>query len=241
MFKIETHCHTYKTSNCATTPNQMLIGFYKNKGYNGIVVTNHFSKSIYDNYLTGDTHAQKIDSYFNAFDEFKSLCNANGLKAFLGAEIRVVDKNDEDGTEYIILGFSRDIFYKEKLFNLTQAQLFNLVDKEGVFMYQSHPFRTGVVAGDPKYLHGAESFNGHYHHKNDNEKALEFCNKNNLIKMSGTDFHHEDQPITAGIILNYIVDTEEELKNAIFKGDFSLIEEVDLYEKSHGDYIKQNK
>ena len=238
MFKLETHCHTYKTSHCATTPNQMLIDLYKNKGYNGIVVTNHFSKTIYNDYLAGATHAQKMDNYFNAFYEFKSLCNGNGIKAFLGAEVRVVDKNDADGTEYIILGFSKDIFYKEKLFNLTQAELFSLVNEQGALMYQSHPFRTGVVAGDPKYMHGAESFNGHYHHKNDNDKALEFCVKNDLIKLSGTDFHHEDQPITAGIILPSCVDSEKELANEIFNGNFTLIKDVELYEKSHADYIK---
>ena len=242
MFKLETHCHTYGTSVCATTPNELIVKFYKDMGYKGIVVTNHFQKHVYDCYLQGNTCKEKLDWFFNDFDNFKNLCNKNGIRAFFGVEVRVKDERTLNGTEYVVLGLDKEVFYREdKIFNLNQKELFELVNQKKGFMYQSHPFRTGVCQGDPLYMHGAESFNGHYHHKNHNDLALDFCEKNSLIKLSGTDFHHEDQPITAGIIVNDNVSTEKDLINALFSGEFTLIEDKETYEKRLLEYENSKK
>ena len=100
-------------------------------------------------------------------------------------------------------------------------------------MYKSHPFRTGEVFDNPLNMHGAESFNGHFHHKNNNDIAEKLCEQNNLIKMSGTDYHHNGQPITAGIFIPKEIETDQQLVEYIFKNNFKRIEEKELYEKSY--------
>lgn len=82
-------------------------------------------------------------------------------------------------------------------------------------MYQTHPFRDGVVCGNSEFMHGAESFNGHYHHSNNNEQASLFCEKNGLVKMSGSDIHHLNQPVTGGIYISEIINDNFALTNYI--------------------------
>lgn len=224
MMKLEMHCHTFNTSACADTPNDVIISKYLGAGYSGIVVNNHFSESAYQGYMKGDTHEQKIDSFFNAIDKFGMACQKVNIKCFWSVEVRTIS-----GTEYSVIGLDKSAFYQKPLFNYTQEELFRLAEKHNAFMYQTHPFRQGVNVGDPRYMHGAESFNGHYHHYNNNDKAQEFCEKNKLIGLSGTDYHHLNQPITAGIYAPNDLSTEKDLVNFLFKNDFKIIKEEEVY------------
>ena len=234
--KLETHCHLIGTSVCADCPMDVMIDKYKSAGYDGIVVTNHLHPRYFASY-PGETKKEKTDYFFSVYDEFKSKCEKVGIKTFLGAEVLVVCP--EGHAEYIMYGFDRDFIYDNRpLYELTQKELFELCDENGIFLFKAHPFRTKEIAGDPKYMHGAEYFNGHYHHLNNNEEAREFCNKNNLVKLSGTDFHHEDQPITAGIIISDDIANEKELVKIILDGDYQLIEEEEEYLSAHKKHLE---
>jgi hypothetical protein len=160
---------------------------------------------------------------------FNKIFEKYGLKIFYGLETRLLCIN----TEFMLYGFDKEFLHRyPKLYDLTQKELFDLSKEYNLFMYQTHPFRDGVTAGDPQYLHGAESFNGHYHHRNKNALANEFCDRYNLIKMSGTDFHHEGQPITAGIYIPEEINTNRELTDFLLKGKFELIEQKDDYKQA---------
>jgi len=228
MIKLETHCHTLYGSHCGLADADTIVSRYLDAGYDGVVITNHFVKKHFDSYK-GETDREKLDFYFSLFDEVKEKGEKKGLKVFLGSEVSACTSE-----EYMLVGFDRSLFYDNRpLFEMNQKELFELAEKNGLFFYQSHPFRDRVkVLGDPKYMHGAEVFNGHYHHTNFNEKAVEFCEKNNLIGLSGTDFHKPEQPITAGIIVPDYVTDEKKLVECLFKRDFEIIcdEQTYLYE-----------
>lgn len=240
MIKLETHCHTFGTSSCADTDNNTLINKFVSAGYGGIVVTNHFSKNCYDGWFKGDSHAEKINYFFDVYENFSKECLEHNIRTFCGAEIRVKDARTPSGTEYTVVGLPREVFYNEKLlFELTQEELFELSEKYRAFMYQTHPFRTGVLNGNPEFMHGAESFNGHYHHANHNDLASAFCTENRLIGLSGTDFHHVDQPITAGIYLPEDIKTERQLADYYFEDKFKIIAEENEYLSAHEQYTKR--
>ena len=130
----------------------------------------------------------------------------------------------------MIYGFEDSLLYDNKpLFELTQKELFELSEKYNLFMYQTHPFRDGVKVGDPKFMHGVECFNGHYHHNNNNLKAKEFCEKNYLIKVVGTDFHHDDQPITTAVLVPENINDSISLTNYIRTNKLQTIEDKDTY------------
>lgn len=230
--KMETHCHT-GGSHCADGDHDLLIKKYLDGGYDGIVITNHISEYNYKNYNFGETHAEKTRCFFSFIDEMRDKLERAKLKCFFGAEICVLPLKDEKyGDEFMVYGITEKMMADNKpFFTLTQKELFEFADKNGLFMYQTHPFRDGIRVGDPKYLHGAEAFNGHYHHNNRNAEAEKFCEENGLIKISGTDYHHDGQPVTAGIETFYDVNSEDQLIECIFKKDFSLVKDQETYEK----------
>lgn len=228
MIKMETHCHTYKTSSCADTPNEIIINKYIDAGYKIIVSANHISSHVYKNNLCGETHKQKIDCFFKFNQEFKKLANQMGITVFSGAEIRVNSLNPS-GTEYMVLGLDEKYYYDYNLCELNQEKLFELCEKCGAFMYQTHPFRNGVSVGNPAFMHGAEAFNGHYHHVNNNDMAKAFCLENNLIELSGSDYHHIDQPITAGILVDESVTDVCSYVNFIKQRKHMLIQDENTY------------
>lgn len=219
MIKLETHCHTLYGSWCGLADSKTIVNRYLDAGYGGVVITNHYYQSAFNNYK-GDNKKEKLDFYFSLFEEVKREGEAKGLKVFLGSEIRVENKND-----YLLFGFDRSLFYDNKpLYEFNQKEIFDLAEKHGLFLAQAHPFRDdGVEAvGDPKYMHGVERFNGHYHHVNNNEKTARFCDENNLIGLSGTDFHTPIQPITAGIFVPDNIDNETQLVECLFNRNFTL-------------------
>ena len=131
----------------------------------------------------------------------------------------------------------KDMYDNPPLYTFTQKELFIFAEKKNAFMYQVHPFRTGVTCGDPEFLHGAEAFNGHFGHFNYNAIANDFCDKNSLIKMAGTDHHHDPQPPTAGIHIPEDINDEKSLKDFLFKNDFRLFYDAVSYERA----LRKNK
>ncbi len=229
MIKLETHCHTKGASPCADGGYETLADKYASNGYGGVVITNHISPYSYDHFQ-GDTHKEKIDYYFNCYREIKDVLNKRGIKTFWGTEVRI---NIEGFAEYVLYGLEeKDVYDSAPLFTFTQEELFRFAEKKGAFMYQPHPFRTKVVCGNPEFMHGAEAFNGHYGHFNYNHLADDFCEKNGLIKMSGTDYHHDDQPVTAAIFVPDDVSDEKALKDFLMNNRFELFCDFCLYERS---------
>lgn len=229
MIKLEAHCHT-GASGCADTPIEILAKRYKESGYGGIVVTNHISEYEFYKKHEGTTAKEKKEYFINVYNESKKVINSYGLKTFFSCEVSV--KSDIH-SEFILYGVTPEIINKyEPLFSYTQKELFEIANIENMFMYKTHPFRVNEYAGDPKYMHGAEYFNGHYHHESNNHLAREFCEKNNLIKLSGTDFHHACQPITGGIYVPEDINNEYELRDYVASGKAELITDYDTYEKS---------
>jgi len=230
MIKLETHCHT-GASGCADTPLDVIATRYVEAGYGGVVCTNHQDNHEYNRgrYI-GVTDKDKQKFFVDVYENTKKVLNSYGLKTFFSCEVWA---KNEQHSEFIIYGITPEIFLKyDFLFRYTQKELFEICKAENMFMYKTHPFRVNEYAGDPKYMHGAEYFNGHYHHESNNHLAREFCEKNNLIKMSGTDFHHAGQPITGGIYIPDDINSEFELKEYVASGKAELITDYETYEKS---------
>lgn len=212
MIKIETHCHTYLGSPCASAFPETLIKEYKENGYGGAVLTNHYCKAYFENYK-GETEQEKKQFFINLIEDYERVAKQNDFKAFYGAEI-LVKTPDDAFREFILVGFDKAFLMANKpLFYYTQEELFEIAEKHGFFLYQTHPQRKTIVFGDTKFMHGAESFNGHINHINRNEQAEEFIEKAGLKKLSGTDYHDAGQPLTAGIFIPKEICDNSELAN----------------------------
>ena len=87
MYKYEIHCHTKETSVCATAKASDMVHLYRDHGYDGIVVTDHFSPMTFP--LTKLFCPQKhTDFYFRGYHVAKKAAEGTSLTVLPGCEIR---------------------------------------------------------------------------------------------------------------------------------------------------------
>ena len=230
LIKFETHCHSLGGSVCAKSSNEQIIEDYVKNGYGGIVLTNHYASYTFECDYKKKTLTDNVDYFFELYDSLKKHGEQNGVKIFYGIEVRIVATN----TEYMLYGFKPEFLYNNPfIYNLTQQELFELCNKNGIFMYQTHPFRQGVKAGLPQFMHGAEAFNGHFHHPNNNAEASEFCKQNNLIEMCGTDYHVFNQPLTSAMYFPDTVRDIFDLTEYLFTQKPERVEMEEYYQQEY--------
>ena len=82
-YKVEGHLHVKGNSWCAKTNPDEIIRIYNSKGYDAIIVTNHFNVCLYNDFFNG-TDEEKLDQFFKTFDEIKA--SAQGIKIYFGVE-----------------------------------------------------------------------------------------------------------------------------------------------------------
>lgn len=223
-YKYEIHSHTNETSQCAAISAKELVEKYKELGYSGIVITNHYSdmtfslkemlnkKARLEHYLAGYREAQKYET-----DDFSVL---------LGVELRFF----LNGNDYLIYGVTEELMKKAPFFlpmYLKRTSAF--FRKNGCIVIQAHPYRPYIYRANAKYLDGVEVLNGKST-KAENEKALAWAKKKNLkIRTAGSDCHRVTGAGLSGIITKEQIKTNDDLLRILKNGEFEIIEKD--YEK----------
>ena len=85
--RLEMHAHDCEVSPCAVIKAKELVDGYKEAGYDGIVITNHFDKGIM--HLWGETTEEHYQTYLRGYELAKEEGERVGLRVILGMEIRL--------------------------------------------------------------------------------------------------------------------------------------------------------
>ena len=100
MYRYETHLHTCQGSACGSSTGAEHTRFYKERGYQGIFVTDHFFR--------GNTAVrrdlpwkERIDWFCSGFEDAWNEGQKIGLDVFFGWE------ENFEGDEYLIVVFDR--------------------------------------------------------------------------------------------------------------------------------------
>lgn len=207
MFKLDTHVHTKETSFCGNIFAADVVKLYKEAGYDGIIITDHY----YDGYFEtlGDlSWIEKVDCYLRGYKRALEQGEKLGLKVFLGMEIRFT----ENPNDYLVYGITEE-YLKEnpELYKLGLKEFKKHIEKDELLIFQAHPFRNGMVVADPTDLHGVEVFNGNLRHDSRNEKAVQFANENHLLMSSGSDFHELEDLARGGMVFDDVIHNSSEL------------------------------
>lgn len=219
QYKYEIHSHTKETSQCAQISAKELTDKYKELGYSGIVITNHYSdltfsfKELFNkklrskHYLAGYREAKKYET-----DDFSVL---------LGVELRFY----LNGNDYLIYGVTEDFMENAPfLLPLHLKRTSKLFRDNGFVIIQAHPYRPYIYRANPKYLDGVEVVNGKST-KLENDKALSWANKKGLkIRTAGSDCHRVSGAGITGIITNEKIKTNDDLLRILKNGEFQIIE-----------------
>ncbi len=220
-YKYELHCHTGEVSMCADAPAAQTVERYKKAGYDGIVITDHFSDFTFSpaEYFNIKKAA---DRYIKGYKEALSAAGED-FTVLLGMEIRfILTPND-----YLVYGMTEEFIRNSgHLLFSNLKSLSQKVKENGMLLVQAHPFRGYVMRGNPKYLDGVEVFNGKYKKEDENEKSRLWAEKNNLkIVTSGSDYHHPNSKITGGIETDEKIKTNDDLLRILRSGKYRLITE----------------
>ena len=215
MFQLDTHVHTAETSACGRIFARDVVRLYKEAGYDGIVITDHYTKEFFEapNTLSWN---EKIDNYLSGYKKAVDEGSKLGLTILLGIELRFT----ENPSDYLVYGITEE-FLKEypRLYELGVHKFRQLIEKEDILLFQAHPYRNGMVVAPPDYLHGVEVFNGNARHNSRNEKAYRFAKEHGLMMSSGSDFHELEDLNSGGMIFKNNIKTSSELVKAFRNND----------------------
>lgn len=224
MYKYELHDHTNECDRDAFLSACELVHLYKEAGYDGMVITDHYIERFYTLWfpeeVKGLTHEQQVKrwlkGYYTACEEGEKI----GFTVLPGAEVRF----NGHPNDYLIYGLHEEFFYTVPRLNELKCvdELLALVP-ENVCVVQAHPFRNGMVVANPKGLFGMEIFNGGTE-KFRNELARQYACHYDLAMTSGSDIHNMSRLAKGGIITERRIKTPEELVSVLRSGKYRLIE-----------------
>lgn len=218
-YKYELHTHTkYGSRQCGRTEPKEIARLYKEQGYSGVVLTDHYSPLTFD-FFHGFLNPKKfIDDYINPYYEMKKYEDDN-FSVMFGMELR----HYGTGNDYLIYGVDPAWLRKQgNLLAKFEKEVYELMHAQGYLVYQAHPFRPYITRCNPKYIDGVEIYNGKVP-KESNEKAEAWAKKHNKLMVSGSDFHVPKQLAKGGIITQKPIRNNADLLDTLKSMDFEMI------------------
>lgn len=197
MYKYETHLHTYPVSACAKYDVRLNLEFYKNMGYDGVFITNHFLNGNI-NIDSDMDFSKKIDFYLSDYYAAKSLEDEIGIKVFFGIEYSY------KGTDFLIYGLTPEWYIKHPEFlEMPTKQALALAIEEGALVIHAHPFREAGYIDHirlfPRSVHGVEIINA-CRTDFENDMAKDYADNYKLLYFAGSDNHiASNQKILSGV------------------------------------------
>lgn len=156
LYKYELHCHTGFVSRCGRVEPEEIVKLYIEKGYDGIVVTDHYSPMTFEpNWCP----QKQIDFYLSGYRRMKAEAEKSGkdFTVLLGMELR----HYGTANDYLIYGIDEGFLYSAgNLMKPWEKKIYSLCHSKGFLVFQAHPFRTGIRRCDEHYIDGIEIYNG---------------------------------------------------------------------------------
>lgn len=210
-FKYDTHVHTSEVSPCGKVPAKEAVKMYKDAGYYGIVITDHYCDSFFIG--LGDlTWDEKIDCYLEGYNIALNAGKILGLEVILGMEIRFI----ENANDYLVYGIDEEFLRSNKeLYKLSLREFRDLTKEENILIFQAHPFRPNMIPAPVELLDGVEVYNGNPRHNSNNDIAYEYALKNQLGMLSGSDFHRMVDIARGGIVISESIGNSHKFSNII--------------------------
>lgn len=218
-YKYELHCHTkYGSRQCGRTEPKDIARLYKEAGYSGVVITDHYSPLTF-NLTHGYFNPKKfISEYINPYYEMKKYEDEN-FSVMFGMELR----HYGTGNDYLIYGVDPEWLREQgNLLALFEKDVYKLMHSQGYLVYQAHPFRPYITRCNPKYIDGIEIYNGKVP-KSSNDKAEKWAKETGKLMSSGSDFHVPNQLAKGGIITEKPIRNNADLLETLKSMDFKMI------------------
>ena len=185
-FLYETHMHTCLASACGKSTGKEHARFYKEQGFTGIIMTDHFfgGNTAIDRELPWE---ERVDLFWRGYEDAKEEGDRIGLDVFFGLE------QNYAFDEYLIYGLTKEYMKAHpEMEHWTRRQQLEEVHRAGGCVIQAHPFRIRhymdrirVGAG---YSDGIEAANAG-NDPLDDARAWRYGREKGLVMTAGSDNH----------------------------------------------------
>ena len=213
MYRYETHLHTAPVSKCATADVENNLRFYKDQGYQGVFITDHFLNGNL-NMENSEDYKKRVEFYYSSYEEAKELSDKIGIDVFTGVELSY------KGTDFLVYGLDKAWFLENRHWqDMKISELLLFLKESSALVIQAHPFRMAAYIDHirlfPHCIHGVESFNA-CRDSLTNDMAALFAKKYELLEIAGTDNHSGSRKKTiAGMEFDTPLKDERDFVNRI--------------------------
>ena len=215
-YRYDLHVHTCEVSACARSKADDMAVFYKEQGFAGIVITNHFFNGNTTVPRDGSiSWEEMVDRYYSGYEIAKAKGDEIGLDVFFGWECSFYGGS----ADIVTLGLDKDWLYAHPNVHKTEpVPYFNLVHSSGGFLVHAHPFLQSAYSTGfhlfPYFEDAVEIANAG---KTDfaNARAKEYAENFDLPVTGGSDSHSTGCGKLCGIELDRRAESITDIINAV--------------------------
>lgn len=215
-YRLELHAHSSPASGCSEVPADELVRVFKEAGYDGIALTNHFiANSDYTGSKENTIEMFKKDIYLA-----QETGDKLGIKVYAGAELRFHNHSNND---YLFFGYTLDEL--PDIFDYLNTDLETFVKeykKESSLLIQAHPFRNNMIRMNSDLLDAIEAFNVHQNHNSRVAVAAKYAAAEGKIMTIGSDYHHPGFEGISATRTKVLPKDESELISIVKNDDFIM-------------------
>ena len=218
MYLYETHMHTSPLSACARAGMRESLSFYKDEGYAGVFLTDHFIDGNIDLSLRELPYDERIKAYFNTLEEGKRIGEEIGIDVFAALEMSYY------GTDFLVYGIDMEWCLAHKdMDKMRKSELLRLLKSEGALVIQAHPFREAGYIDHirlfPREVHGVEVYNA-CRTEFENKLAEQYRENYGLIAFAGSDNHRgAEQKLFGGMATEAPIKSIQAFIDAVLSGE----------------------
>lgn len=220
QFRYETHLHTSEASACAIFSAAEHVRTYKELGYEGIIVTDHF--------FNGNTSVprelpweERVDLFCKGYENAKVEGDKIGLSVFFGWEANF------NSTEFLIYGLDKEwLKAHPDILSWSIEEQYRRIHEDGGFIVHAHPFRIRPYIKEvrlfPDCIDAVEAINVGNRNDDFDRKALLYAKKHNLPVTGGSDAHGHNTS-RSGVTFPHKLENIQDFISGIKAGKYELI------------------
>lgn len=220
LYKYDTHVHTREGSACADISGKQQARLYRELGYDGIIITDHF--------YNGNTAISRklpweqwVEGLYKGYKEAAEEGKKIGLEVFFGWEESI------KGMDFLIYGLDREwLLHNRDILYLDLPEHYQRIKESGGFTVHAHPYRNRRQLSDlkqvPELADAVEVMNGGNKEGLFNSLAAEYAEKWNKPVTGGSDSHHKKDR-HGGIMVYKPLSAIEDYIRAVTEGELAEV------------------
>ena len=221
-YRYDLHCHTAQGSACSDFDVRDMVRFYRDHGYAGFVLADHFSGN---STLPWDMPwRERVERFWEIYDTACREAERIGdIKVFFGVEFSLRRKPEDirycTGNDFVITNLDKQwMLEHEEAFGVDFNAGFDAIRTAGGFIIHAHPFLEASWVKSiqllPRKVDAVEIINCGLKDKA-NESAKWYADRYELPYAAGSDIHHANSPMLAGVETDMPCESITQLVDAI--------------------------